>query len=389
MYRYSATVLGVLAVVLSGVGAASAAYLSIVDLGIPSGFTTSEAWGGINSNGAVAAQCKVGTTSNYHACVNSGGTWTDCGVFDATKNYSTTRGINDNGAVAGWSKNASGYDRPFLWTKTGGLVDLGTPADYNYGYGNQVNNSGVVAGYYGTSSTAVQACYWTAPGSVVGIQSLITGATSSWAYAINESGQMAGVYGYKVGSTTYNYAYRFTPAAVPGNPGTVDLLGSLGTWTDSQGIGINDAGYVVGLAKVSYTDASKLHAFLWRNAAEGMLDLGYLAGGTEYSVARDINNHDQIVGYVKDSAGVQHAALYTGLPGKGGAWVDLNTLIDPSLGWTLTHALGINDSGQITGYGTLGGVNHSFILTIPEPSTLALLAGGLVGLLCYAWRKRK
>lgn len=26
---------------------------------------------------------------------------------------------------------------------------------------------------------------------------------------------------------------------------------------------------------------------------------------------------------------------------------------------------------------------------VPEPSTLALLATGLIGLLCYAWRKRK
>ncbi len=26
---------------------------------------------------------------------------------------------------------------------------------------------------------------------------------------------------------------------------------------------------------------------------------------------------------------------------------------------------------------------------VPEPGTLALLAAGLAGLLCYAWRKRK
>jgi len=35
------------------------------------------------------------------------------------------------------------------------------------------------------------------------------------------------------------------------------------------------------------------------------------------------------------------------------------------------------------------GADGSGVATIPEPSTLALLAGGLVGLLAYAWRKRK
>ena len=29
------------------------------------------------------------------------------------------------------------------------------------------------------------------------------------------------------------------------------------------------------------------------------------------------------------------------------------------------------------------------VQTVPEPGTVALLASGLVGLLCYAWRKRK
>ena len=58
--------------------------------------------------------------------------------------------------------------------------------------------------------------------------------------------------------------------------------------------------------------------------------------------------------------------------------VDLNTLIDPLSGWELSAATAINDAGQITGYGVIGGQNHAFLLTpVPEPTTLALLALGL------------
>ncbi len=35
------------------------------------------------------------------------------------------------------------------------------------------------------------------------------------------------------------------------------------------------------------------------------------------------------------------------------------------------------------------GKNYRYTVVIPEPGTLALLATGLIGLLCYAWRKRK
>ena len=74
---------------------------------------------------------------------------------------------------------------------------------------------------------------------------------------------------------------------------------------------------------------------------------------------------------------------------------DMNTVfagIIPN-GWTLTTATGIDSNGDIVGYMTNNGGsnNEGFLITasVPEPSALLLAATGLVGLLAYAWRKRK
>ena len=71
---------------------------------------------------------------------------------------------------------------------------------------------------------------------------------------------------------------------------------------------------------------------------------------------------------------------------------DLNTLLNPSgTGWVLNAASGINDSGQITGYGVHNGLTRAFLLSpvpaVAVPAAIWLFGSGL-GLLTFTNRRK-
>jgi probable HAF family extracellular repeat protein len=73
---------------------------------------------------------------------------------------------------------------------------------------------------------------------------------------------------------------------------------------------------------------------------------------------------------------------------------DLNSLIPADSGWILNSATAINNKGQIVGFGiNPNGVQHAFLPTptaaAPEPTSVALLSLGALGLAGHAWRKRR
>jgi hypothetical protein len=69
--------------------------------------------------------------------------------------------------------------------------------------------------------------------------------------------------------------------------------------------------------------------------------------------------------------------------------IDLNLLIDPTTGWVLNEASGINESGQIVGWGLHNGQTRAFLITpVPEASTYGMMLAGL-GLVGIAASRRK
>lgn len=152
-------------------------------------------------------------------------------------------------------------------------------------------------------------------------------------------------------------------------------LGGSSSLADGYGT-VNNAGQIVGTSNTTGNAAN--HAF--RTAATGAItagsDLGTL-GGTN-SVAYGINASGQAVGYSYTTGNAAERAFFADVTGP---MIDLNTLLPAGSGWVLTRATGINDVGQISGYGTIGGQQHAFLLTIPEPTSFSILALGGIALL--------
>jgi hypothetical protein len=181
----------------------------------------------------------------------------------------------------------------------------------------------------------------------------------------------------------------------PNNPNSTTYLDSSGQQLRimppgaqySEATGVNSSGNVVG-----FSDDPKNLNFVYSFPSQSFvaLNLRNLATSPATSKYYGINDQNQIIGSYNFGTlpkwgGITHAflgSLSPGTPGWGG--VDLNTLIPQDSGWILTSATGINNAGQIVGYGIgPGGVYGGYELTplelpVPEPSVLAFI--GLVGI---------
>jgi len=316
---------------LSSVASAQTTY-TITDL---------DGLGGGDSNGtSINASGQIAGISGDHAFLYSGGTMTDLGVL-GTGIFSLGLGINNSGQVVGVS--ATDFDElehAFLYSG-GTMTDLGTLGGTR-SWAFSINNLSEITGFSYTSN-AVHV--FLVSGGIMSDLGTLGGAFGE-GFGINDSGQVTGI----SDTTDDEFQHAFLYSG-----GTMTDLGTLGG-DSSQGNGINASGEVTGSSSTSADNAT--HAFSYSGGT--MTDLGVLGTGI-FSSGFGINSFGQIVGESSTTPfGNFHAFVYT--PGVG--MVDLNTLIPSDSGWILRGAFGINDSGQITGYGiNPSGLSHAFLLT--------------------------
>jgi probable HAF family extracellular repeat protein len=331
---------------------------TITDLGVLKGDNESSGFW-LNNYGEVVGCSDTQTSQGYpctglvagqHAFLWSKSTgMRDLGTFPGAT-VSGASGINDFGTVVGYS-NVKGLPATnfvaFVWRPSTGMVKLGTLSGGNSSAAFEINSSGVIAGDSFTSSGIVDATSWTNNR----IRNLggLPKAIFTAALDINGNDEI-------VGESVFSYGPPFKSRGFAWTSGTGMInLGTLTGGVTSIANAINSSAIIVGQSDGSNTGGN-WHAVKW-DTSRKIHDLGTFPGGT-YSVAFAINDYDVVVGYGNLSNNAAHAMIW-----NSSGIHDLNSLIPSGSGWVLINANAINKVGQITGYGTIKGHNHAFLLT--------------------------
>ncbi len=286
-------------------------------------------------------------------------------------------GINNLGQVVGMSySQCCTAATATQWN--GGISTELTSNGYSVAYA--INNSGEVAGVNAGAATV-----WNG-----GIPTALAGGGGPYgsvAYAINDAGQVAGR---SSNSQTADVATLWSGSSTT-------YLAPASGMTASFGYGINNSGEVVGWSgdSIGSCCADNLQATLWSNGTVtdlgpgvaqainnsgtvvGITDSGatewegssvidlepLIPGSNQSNGAFAINDEGQVVGQSNSEDQYgSHATIW-----NDGVITDLNTVLSSSgRGWLLQYATGINDIGQIVGVGTVAGgpiYGSAFLLT--------------------------
>ena len=250
---------------------------------------------GINDLGQIVGHYSDSSGAT-HGFLYSGGTYTPVDNLMAT--FTVAYGINDAGYIIGQDISSKGNLESFVYSSSGFLFadvkyltyNLGNTTDTTELYG--ISNAGLVGEIKDASNTS-HAILFT--GSTLVMISDPFGFNGTFAYGVNDAGQVVGYYA-DFNNADHGFLYSGGAYTTLDDP-----LGTNGTFA----YGINDLGQIVG----TYIDSSsKPHGFLYSGGTYTTVDDPL---GTYGTTAFGINDAGQIVGQYTDTNAATHGFLAT------------------------------------------------------------------------------
>jgi len=385
-------------------GQTSTSALVINDAGLAAG--SASKYSGTSNRGTRAVRWNSDGTS-----VELGRLGLDSGSYT----YAVAYDMNQAGTAVGRCRkyNTSGQakgTRAVRWnagaTIATELGNLGTDFWGNAsGEARAVNAAGAAAGwaskYVDDDYLLTRAVRWDAGARAATELDNVAGGKWAGAVDINDAGAVVGWGAKTVGVGEVLVAIRWDAG---GSAATeLDGLGSpdLIIHVEAAAQKVNNAGTAIGYSK-KYVGAIDygLKAVRWDaggSAATELDNLGTRANGYALTEACDISDTGTIVGYAEqyedDVLVGDHAVMW----GADALAIDLNSLIAPDSGWTLTGARAVSRNGQWIagegfydpdGDGPLDPYGRLWLLAVPEPGAMALLGLGAISLVRRRFRRR-
>lgn len=289
----------------------------------------------LNDVGQVTGSATTGSGAERAYVWSAGSGMLDIGAPPGA-NEAEGAAINNAGVVTG-TAYAPFSVLAFRWSATSGAESLGAflPGLDGVSFGDAINDAGLIAGSSAAAGNDRHAFIWTRTGGLVDIDTL--DSADALPIDVGARGEVAGNRLPTLGSPGYR-PFLWTRAT-----GMVDL----GTAGGNAAFVLSMTPHLQMAGLINFADDTQ-RAMTW-SPATGMRNLGTLGG--MFSRAYDINARGQAVGYAENRAGGDRAFVWTA---KTGLQNLNNYLRNAPPGLVLEDALAINDSGAIVATSNAG-----------------------------------